>query len=279
MPSKHPDDIQIIHGDSNIELPKIKEDVNLIYIDPPFNTGKPVSYTQTKTMRDDTGTRIGYGGKNYTTHVVRTVSYNDRIDNYVDFIVKRVKKAYRLLSPHGSLFLHVDYREVHYLKVALDTIFGRDNFMNEIIWSYDYGARSKTRWSCKHDTILWYVVDRNNYIFNYQAIDRIPYMAPSLVGDEKAQRGKTPTDVWWNTIVGTNSHERQSAQGYPTQKPLAIVERIILVHSNTGDTVLDFFAGSGTTGVAALKHGRKAILIDENIEAVNIMKQRIEHGQ
>ena len=277
MQCEHSDTIDIIHGDSSIEIPKITERINLIYIDPPFNTGNKMSYTKIKTTRDDAGTRVGYGGNNYTTEVVSTLSYNDCIDNYVDFITDKVKKAYKILANNGSLFLHVDYREAHYIKVALDDIFGRDNFINEIIWSYDFGARSKSRWSCKHDTILWYAVDKNNYTFNYDAIDRIPYMAPSLVGDEKAERGKTPTDVWWNSIIGTNSYERESGQGYPTQKPLAILERIILVHSNAGDTVLDFFAGSGTTGVAALKHNRRAILIDANIDAIEIIKQRVNN--
>ena len=266
--------VDFIHGNALIELPKLKKPVNLIYIDPPFNTGKKVSYVRQKMTRDDAGNRTGYGGKRYSTETISKRSYEDSIDHYIDFIVNVVTQAYKVLSLSGSFFIHVDYREVHYIKVALDAIFGRANFMNEIIWSYDYGARSKTRWSCKHDTILWYAMDKNNYTFNYEAIDRIPYMAPALVGDEKAERGKTPSDVWWNSIVGTNSYERKSAQGYPTQKPMAILERIILVHSNEGDTVLDFFAGSGTTGVAALKHDRNVILIDSNKEAIQVAKHR-----
>ena len=211
-------DAKIILGDSITKLPKIKDKVDLVYIDPPFNTGKQMSYTKTKTTQDDNGDRKGFLGQSYKTEVVSELSYNDKIDDYVNFIVERVKIVYELLASGGSFFLHVDYREVHYLKVALDEIFGRDNFINEIIWSYDYGGRSKTRWSCKHDTILWYAMNKNDYVFNHDCIDRIPYMAPALVGAEKAERGKTPTDVWWNSIIGTASYERKSGAGYPTQK-------------------------------------------------------------
>jgi len=177
----------------------------------------------------------------------------------------------RTQSSH--VFVHLDQREVHYVKVLLDKVFGRDSFMNEIIWSYDYGGRSKNRWPSKHDTILWYVKDPKNYVFNYNAIDRIPYMAPSLVGPEKAKKGKTPTDVWWQTIVPTQSKART---GYPTQKPLPILERIVKVHSEPGNMVLDFFAGSGTTGEAACFHGRDAILVDSNPEAIKVMIKRLE---
>ena len=177
-----------------------------------------------------------------------------------------------MLKADGSFFLHVDYREVHYCKVLLDEVFGRENFVNEIIWAYDYGARSTTCWPAKHDNILWYAKDPTRYTFNYDAMDRLPYMAPGLVGAEKAARGKTPTDVWWNTIVPTNGKEKT---GYPSQKPLAILERIVRVHSNPGEVVLDFFAGSGTTGEAAAKHGRGFILVDDNPEAVRVMARRL----
>src|SRR5690606_4996856 len=183
-------------------------------------------------------------------------------------------EAYRLLAPHGSLFVHLDYREVHYVKVALDGIFGRASFINEIIWAYDYGARSKSRWSPKHDNILWYAKDPKNYCFDYEAIDRIPYMAPSLVGPEKAARGKTPTDTWWHTIVSPSGKEKT---GYPTQKPLGILERIVRVHSRPGDRLLDFFAGSGSFGEAGARHGRHVVLVDENSEAIEVMRRRFEN--
>jgi site-specific DNA-methyltransferase (adenine-specific) len=188
------------------------------------------------------------------------------------FLAPRIEEAKRVLATNGSLFLHVDSRESHYCKILLDQIFGRDSFMNEIIWSYDYGGRSKRKWPTKHDTIFWYAKDPGNYTFNYDDIDRIPYMAPGLVGKEKAARGKTPTDVWWQTIVPTNGKERT---GYPTQKPLAILERIVKVHSNPGELVLDFFAGSGTTGVAAAKNDRQFVLIDTNPEAVQVAAKRL----
>ncbi len=188
----------------------------------------------------------------------------------------RLEEAKRLLKPTGSLFLHLDYREVHYAKVMLDQLFGRDCFMNEIIWAYDYGARSTKRWSCKHDTILWYVMDPENYTFRYEDIDRIPYMAPGLVGPEKAEIGKTPTDTWWNTIVSPTGKEKT---GYPTQKPLAIINRIVKVHSNPGDKLLDLFAGSGTLGEAAALWNRNAVLIDSSPAAIETMRSRLSKYQ
>ena len=181
-----------------------------------------------------------------------------------------------ILAPNGSLYFHIDYREVHYCKILLDEIFGRDSFINEIIWAYDYGARTRKRWPAKHDNILWYAKDPKNYIFNYEEIERIPYMAPGLVGEEKAKRGKLPTDTWWHTIVGTNSREKT---GYPTQKPVGIIRRIIQASSNPGDTVLDFFAGSGTIGAVCLELGRRFILVDNNPQAIEVMKKRFEGVQ
>jgi len=206
--------------------------IALIYLDPPFNTGKVQERTRLRTVRDpEGGDRVGFGGQRYRTVELGRMEFADRFDDFVAFLEPRLRQAYRLLTPDGSLFLHLDYREVHYAKVLLDEIFGRDCFMNEIIWAYDFGGRSKKKWPAKHDNILWYVRDPGNYIFNYDEIDRIPYMAPGLVEPEKAARGKTPTDVWWQTIVGTNSKERT---GYPTQKPLALLERIVRVHSRPG---------------------------------------------
>ncbi|MEK7787568.1 MAG: site-specific DNA-methyltransferase, partial [Chloroflexota bacterium] len=194
--------------------------------------------------------------------------------DFLDFLQPRLVEAKRLLAPNGSIYFHIDYREVHYCKILLDEIFGRECFLNEIIWAYDYGARTKKKWPPKHDNILLYVKDPNDYVFNYDEIERIPYMAPGLVGPEKAARGKTPTDTWWMTIVSPTGKEKT---GYPTQKPLGILKRIIQASSNPGDTVLDFFAGSGTTGDAAYQLGRKFILIDNNEEAIKVMKKRLAH--
>ncbi|MCG8624763.1 MAG: site-specific DNA-methyltransferase [Proteobacteria bacterium] len=245
---------------------------DLIYIDPPFNTGRTQSRQRLKTTRDATGDRIGFKGNRYRSEILDEMGYQDSFTDYAQFLKPKLARAYDLLTPTGALFFHIDYREAHYCKVMLDEIFGRGCFMNEIIWAYDYGARSQKKWSAKHDTIFWYVKNPSNYTYNYDAIDRIPYMAPALVGAEKAARGKTPTDVWWQTIVSPTGKEKT---GYPTQKPLAILERIIAVHSHTGDKVLDFFAGSGTTGVAAAKLGRHATLIDSNPEAVQVMHNRL----
>ncbi|MDP6667661.1 MAG: site-specific DNA-methyltransferase [Dehalococcoidia bacterium] len=246
--------------------------VDLVYIDPPFNTGTEQSITRLKTVRDSDGDRTGFGGNRYRTERRGKNSYLDAFDDYMGFLAPRIEETRRVLAENGSLFLHVDQHESHYCKVLLDQVFGRASFINEIIWSYDYGGRSKKKWPTKHDTIFWYAVDPANYTFNTEAIDRIPYMAPSLVSREKAARGKVPTDVWWQTIVPTNGKERT---GYPTQKPLAVLERIVKVHSNPGDLVLDFFAGSGTTGVAAAKNDRRFVLVDSNPEAVQVAAKRL----
>jgi site-specific DNA-methyltransferase (adenine-specific) len=287
---------RIVHGDNLEALRRMESgSAALIYIDPPFNTGKRQTRLRMKTVRDETGDRVGFGGRRYRTELVQTAAgpageiagYADRFDDFLGFLRPRLVEAYRVLAPAGSLFFHIDYREVHYCKVMLDEIFelkskdgdfdgkgsGRACFQNEIIWAYDYGARATKRWPAKHDTILWYAKDPEGYTFNLEASDRIPYMAPGLVGAEKAARGKTPTDVWWHTIVSPTGKEKT---GYATQKPLGILERIVRVHSNPGDLVLDFFAGSGTAGEAAARNGRTFCMVDESAEAVAVMEKRLK---
>jgi len=267
---------RIILGDNLPVLHEIKtRSIELIYIDPPFNTGRQQTRRQMKTIRDENGDRVGFGGMRYRTEFLKEKggSYQDQFTDFLGFLRPRLEQAYRILTPTGSIFFHIDYREVHYCKIMLDEIFGRDCFQNEIIWAYDYGARAKQRWPAKHDNILWYTRDPKQYTFNLGESDRIPYMAPGLVGEEKAARGKTPTDVWWHTIVSPTGKEKT---GYATQKPLGILERIVKVHSNPGETVLDFFAGSGTTGEAAAKNGRHFLLIDESEEAIKTMRRRLK---
>jgi len=266
---------RILRSENLAALRKIPDaSIELIYIDPPFNTGTTQKRDRIKTIRDEAGDRTGFGGKRYrTVKTAAAASYIDAFDDYVGFLRPRMEEARRVLTPTGSLFVHIDPREVHYVKVMLDGIFGRASFQNEIIWAYDYGARSKKRWPSKHDNILWYTKDPERFTFNLEASDRIPYMAPGLVGAKKAARGKTPTDVWWHTIVSPTGKEKT---GYPTQKPLGILERIIRVHSNKGDTVLDFFAGSGTTGEAAARNQRQFLLIDQNNEALATMRSRLK---
>lgn len=263
-----------MHFGDNLEVMRALDSsiCNLVYIDPPFNTGKRQTLKSVRTVRDDSASRKGFQGQTYHTSVKSVREYSDAFDDYLDFIEPRLAEAKRLLKADGSIFVHLDYREVHYVKVLMDSIFGRESFMNEIIWAYDYGARSKSKWPTKHDNILWYAVDPARYTFNFEAMDRIPYMAPGLVGAEKAARGKTPTDTWWHTIVPTTGSERT---GYPTQKPLGILNRIIAVHSNPGDLVIDFFGGSGTTAEAALSAGRRALLIDDNPEAMEVIARRL----
>ncbi len=245
--------------------------VDLIYIDPPFNTGKVQRRAQIMTVRDPVGDRTGFQGQRYRTIPIGSKAYADIFDDYLAFLEPRLRQAHRILKDNGSLFFHIDYREAHYCKILLDLIFGRKSFMNEIIWAYDYGARSRTRWSPKHDTIFWYAKNPKDYQFHLAECDRIPYLAPGLVGPEKAARGKTPTDTWWHTIVSPNGKEKT---GYPTQKPLGILSRIVKVHSRPGDLLCDFFAGSGTFGEAAYRQGRNCILVDNNPEALRVMEAR-----
>ena len=268
-----------IHQAENLEFLRGTPDgaFELVYVDPPFNTGRAQARKRLRTERVPPdggagGDRTGFGGHRYRTTVLGELAFDDRFDDYLAFLAPRLVELRRVLTPAGSLFLHLDPRECHYVKVYLDGLFGRDCFQNEIVWSYDYGARSRRRWSAKHDVILWYSRDPRRVTYRYEDVDRIPYMAPSLVGAEKAARGKTPTDVWWNTIVSPTGKERT---GYPTQKPLAILRRIVAVHSNPGERVLDAFAGSGTTGEAAAREGRHAVLVDSSPEAVDVMERRL----
>jgi len=246
--------------------------VQLVYIDPPFNTGRAQARTMMRTTRDEQGDRTGFGGRRYRTERAGTIGFDDVYDDYLAFLEPRLRELHRVLAPNGSLYLHVDPREVHYCKVLLDTIFGRENFLNEIIWAYDYGGRPSRRWPAKHDNILYYAKDSRDYVFNADEIDRIPYMAPGLVGPEKAARGKLPTDVWWLTIVSPTGKEKT---GYPTQKPLRLLERIVRASCPPAGVVLDCFAGSGTTGVAAHGAGRRFILVDHSLAAMEVMARRL----
>ncbi|MGE3192205.1 MAG: site-specific DNA-methyltransferase [Microbacteriaceae bacterium] len=266
-------DAAIVRGD-NLAVTATLPDasVRLIYLDPPFNTGRTQRLQQLTTTRSEAGSRTGFQGRSYDTVKGALTRYDDTFADYWEFLEPRLAEAWRLLDDRGTLYLHLDYREAHYAKVALDALFGRECFLNELIWAYDYGAKSNRRWPAKHDTILVYVKDPARYHFDNEAVDREPYMAPGLVTPEKAARGKLPTDVWWHTIVSTNGAERT---GYPTQKPHGILRRIVQASSAPGDLVLDFFAGSGTTGAAALELGRRVLLVDESPDAVAVMRQRL----
>ena len=249
--------------------------IQLVYIDPPFNTGREQQRSKVTTKRNNQGNRIGFKGERYETVKSTVLSYDDQFANYWEFLEPRIEQAFRLLSNSGTLYLHLDYREAHYAKVLLDALFGPECFLNEIIWAYDYGGKSKSRWPAKHDTILVYVKDPKNYYFNSEEVDREPYMAPGLVTPEKIERGKLPTDVWWHTIVSPTGKEKT---GYPTQKPVGILRRIIQASSKPGDVVLDFFAGSGTTGFVANELGRRFILVDQNPESIQVIKNRLPKG-
>jgi site-specific DNA-methyltransferase (adenine-specific) len=264
---------QILLGENLELLPGFAgESFQLVYIDPPFNTGVVQARKTLRAVRDEDGERTGFQGRRYRTKLLAESSYRDRFDDYLAFLAPRLEQAHRLLRRDGTLYFHIDYREAHHCKLLLDEIFGRDCFLNEIIWAYDYGARAKRRWPAKHDTILVYVKDRDDYHFDSEAVDREPYMAPGLVTPEKAARGKLPTDVWWHTIVPTNGREKT---GYPTQKPEGILRRILQASTRPGDWCLDFFAGSGTLGAVAAQLARRYVLIDSNPVAVEIMRARL----
>ncbi len=263
----------LVHGDNARALCQLPDaSFRLIYIDPPFNTGRTQARRSITTTRAAGGSRIGFKGNAYETVKGLLYSYDDAFADYWEFLEPRLEEAWRLLDDAGTLYLHLDYREVHYAKVVLDALFGRENFLNEIIWAYDYGAKSKSRWPAKHDTILVYVKNPTGYYFDSAAVDREPYMAPGLVTPEKAALGKLPTDVWWHTIVSPTGREKT---GYATQKPEGILRRIIQASSAEGDWVLDFFAGSGTTGAVAGRLGRRFVVIDQNPDAVAVMTERL----
>jgi site-specific DNA-methyltransferase (adenine-specific) len=263
---------QVVVGDNLHALKSMPDScVQLIYIDPPFNTGRVQSRGGNTTKRSESGSRVGFKGQLYETVKKTVLSYDDAFTDYWSFLEPRLEEAWRLLTDSGTLYLHLDYREAHYAKVLLDALFGRDCFLNEIIWAYDYGGKAKNRWPAKHDTILVYVKNPKTFYFNSAAVDREPYMAPGLVTPEKAALGKLPTDVWWHTIVSPTGKEKT---GYPTQKPLGILRRILQASSQPGDLVLDFFGGSGSTGAAALELDRRFILVDQNPEAIEVMKKR-----
>ncbi len=269
-------DSWVLHGDNADLLPLLPDaSFRLIYIDPPFNSGKIRRREELATVRSDDGDRVGFGGRRYRTVSLGATSYADIFDDYLEFIGPRLEHAHRLLTDDGTLYFHIDYREAHYCKVLLDQIFGRECFINEIIWAYDYGGRPRRRWPAKHDTILMYAKDPDGYFFDQDAIERIAYMAPGLVSNEKAARGKLPTDVWWHTIVPTNSSEKT---GYATQKPEGILRRILSASSQEGDWVLDFFAGSGTTGAVAQQMNRRFVMVDNNDEAISVMTRRLGTG-
>ena len=263
----------IVHGDNLRVLPLLPDNsFQLIYIDPPFNAGGVRERRTLRAVADNDGERTGFGGRRYSTVETGRIGYTDTFDDYPAFIAPRLTQARRLLTDSGTLFVHLDWREAHYVKVLLDSIFGRKCFLNEIIWAYDFGGRARDRWPAKHDTILVYVKTAKGHYFDQDAIQRIPYLAPGLVGPEKAARGKLPTDVWWHTIVPTGSREKT---GYPTQKPQGVLRRLLEPSTRPGDWVLDFFAGSGTTGAVAEAMGRRYMLVDDNAAAIEVMRARL----
>jgi site-specific DNA-methyltransferase (adenine-specific) len=263
-----------IHLGDNLPLLKAVPEgsVQLAYADPPFNTGRTQTRRTLATTAAVTGDRTGFGGRRYASELLERSSYRDAFDDYLGFLAPRLEEVRRVLHPTGTLYLHLDYREAHHAKLLLDEIFGRDAFLNELVWAYDYGGKPKRRWPQKHDTILVYVKDPAAYFFDGEAVEREPYMAPGLVSPEKAARGKMPVSVIWHTIVSPTGREKT---GYPTQKPEGLVRRFVQASSRPGDLCLDPFAGSGTLGAVAAALGRRYLLIDESPDAVRVMRARL----
>jgi site-specific DNA-methyltransferase (adenine-specific) len=267
------DDDLVIAGDNAGVLARLPEGTfDLAYLDPPFNTGRAQAKRTLNVTADAAGERVGFGGRRYRSELLRSLSYDDAFDDYLAFLEPRLVRTRELLAPHGTLYFHIDYREAHYCKLLLDEVFGRDAFLNELIWSYDYGAKPRRRWPAKHDTILVYVRTPGAHWFDAEAVEREPYMAPGLVSAEKAARGKRPTDVWFHTIVPTNGREKT---GYPTQKPEGVLRRIVAASSRPGGWCLDPFAGSGTLGAVCRGLGRRFVLIDESPVAIEVMGARL----
>jgi site-specific DNA-methyltransferase (adenine-specific) len=267
------DDDLVIAGDNALVLDKLPDAAfDLVYLDPPFNTGRAQSRRTLAVAADPSGSRVGFGGRRYTSRLLRSLSYDDAFADYLGFLHPRLERTRALLAPHGTLYFHIDYREAHYCKLLLDELFGRDAFLNEIIWAYDYGAKPRRRWPAKHDTILVYARTPGEHHFDADAVDREPYMAPGLVSAEKAARGKRPTDVWFHTIVPTNGREKT---GYPTQKPEGVLRRLVAASSRPGGWCLDPFAGSGTLGAVCQTLGRRFVLVDESPIAVDVMRARL----
>jgi site-specific DNA-methyltransferase (adenine-specific) len=270
------DDDLVIAGDNAVVLGNLPaETFDLIYVDPPFNTGRAQARSTVATVADPSAGRVGFGGRRYRSQLLQRLSYDDQFADYLGFLEPRLARARELLAPHGTLYFHIDYREAHYCKLLLDELFGREAFLNEIIWAYDYGAKPRRRWPAKHDTILAYVRTPGAHHFDADAVDREPYMAPGLVGPEKAARGKRPTDVWFHTIVPTNGAEKT---GYPTQKPAGVLRRLVAASSRPGGWCLDPFAGSGTVGAVCRELGRRFVLVDSNPVALEVIRERLAPG-
>jgi len=271
------DDDLVVAGDNMAVLDGLPDGAfDLIYMDPPFNTGRAQTRRSLSVVADDdSGDRVGFGGQRYRSTLLRSLSYDDSFGDYMGFLEPRLARARELLAEHGTLYFHIDYREAHYCKLLLDEVFGRDAFLNELIWTYDYGAKPRRRWPAKHDTILVYVRTPGGHWFDADAVEREPYMAPGLVSAEKAARGKRPTDVWFHTIVPTNGREKT---GYPTQKPEGVLRRMVAASSRPGGWCLDPFAGSGTLGAVCRELGRRFVLIDSSPVAIEVMRERLGRG-
>ncbi len=247
--------------------------IDLIYADPPFFTNRkyPARIGRGEDSRKPAEWQLAEG-------------YADQwanLDEYIQFLYERLALMHRLLSPTGTLYLHLDWHADAYARLLLDELFGPDRLLNEIIWAYHGPSPIRSAFNRKHDTILAYTKSET-YVFNADAV-RIPYdptTVKTFASSPKAgfgkipnlQRGKVPEDWWYFPVVARLHNERT---GYPTQKPEALLERILLASSRPGDLVADFFCGSGTTPLVAARHGRRFLATDATFRAIHATRARL----
>ena len=224
-------------------------------------------------VADEDGDRTGFAGRRYRTQEVGSLAYDDAFDDYVGFLAPRLRHARRLLADHGTLYVHLDPRESHYVKVHLDTLFGRDCFLNEIVWAYDYGAKTRRRWPAKHDTILVYVKDRDAYHFDDAEVERDPLPGARRSWGRRRRRAASASPT--RGFTPSSRPTAREKTGYPTQKPEGVVRRMVAASSRPGGWCLDFFAGSGTLGAVAAALGRRFVLVDCHPDAIGIASRRL----
>jgi site-specific DNA-methyltransferase (adenine-specific) len=254
-------------------LPEYEDRIDLIYVDPPFFTNRKFN------------TRIGRGENSRNpSEWLLAEGYHDHwdsLDEYLSFLYSRLLIMHKLLSANGTLYLHLDWHADAYARLILDEIFGADHLLNVISWVYHGPSPIKSAFNRKHDTILVYTKS-NQYTFNADAV-RVPYddaTIKTFASSPKAgfgkvpnlKRGKVPEDWWYFPVVARLHNERT---GYPTQKPEALLKRIILASSNPGDLIADFFCGSGTTAFVAAQQGRRFISSDESPRAIHTTRSRL----
>lgn len=272
---------EILQGDNLILMQQLIDagvEVDLVYIDPPYGIKVDEKFGML-------AWKDVFEPKNRVDEIINIELLCSKGEcNYLRWLYPRLVLLKELLSERGSIYLHIDWHAGHYVKLIMDDIFGKENFRNEIVWCYRQGGRSQSNYSQKHDTIYWYSKSNSQWVFNGDSV-RVPYegtggyqtSGKGVVINGKVYKpnelGKIPEDWWDIPAIPPMSMERI---GYATQKPEALLERIIKGSSNEDSIVLDVFGGSGTTAAVAERLGRRWIIIDNNPEAIEIITKRIK---